>query len=424
MSKFVLATSGSHGDLNPYLAIALGLRARGHRVTLATSESHRTQVESEGLEFHPLRPDLFHIINSSPEMSARANNLRSGVEYILKELVLPKLRETYDDLMDACEGADLLVIHSVLFSAPLVAEKLGIKWTSVLLSPGLFLSAYDPPLLPPLAWFHALRYLGPGPHRALYRWIDRITRRWMEPVNELRRQENLPPSPKNPVSDGMVSPFGNLALFSPVIGAPQSDWYPKTDVTGFVYYDKTNRPPDPALLEFLDRGEPPVVFTLGTGAVTVAGDFYRVSLEAARRSGRRAVLLTGADPRNQFAEKSLPAGVFVSQYAAYSELFPRAAAVVHSGGIGTVAQTLRAGVPMIVVPHASDQPDNAVRAARLGVARVISRDKYRTGPILKELDRLLDDPGYASRAKILGVQVRGENGLSRACEALEKHAKP
>jgi rhamnosyltransferase subunit B len=424
MSKFVLATLGTHGDLNPYLAIALGLQERGHRVILATSQSHRAKVESEGLEFHDVRPDLFHIINTSPEISARANNLRSGVEYILKELVLPKLHETYDDLMDACEGADLLVIHSVLFSAPLVAEKLGIKWTSVLLSPGLFLSAYDPPLLPPLAWFHALRHLGLGPHRFLYRWIDRITRRWMEPVNQLRRQENLPPSPKNPVSDGMVSPFGNLALFSPVIGAPQSDWYPKTDVTGFVYYDKLNGPAEPALLEFLDRGEPPVVFTLGTNAVTVAGNFYRVSLEVARRSGRRAVLLTGSDPRNQVAEKSLPDGVFVTQYAAYSELFPRAAAVVHAGGIGTVAQTLRAGVPMIVVPHASDQPDNAARAERIGIARVIPRNKYRTRRVLQELSRLLDDPRYASRAKILGVQVRGEDGLARACEALEKHAQP
>jgi rhamnosyltransferase subunit B len=424
MSKFVLATSGTHGDLNPYLAMALGLQARGHRVVLVTSRSHREAVESAGLEFRPLRPDLFHIMNTSPEISARANNLRSGVEYILKQLVLPKLRETYDDLLDACDGADLLVIHSVLFSAPLVAEKLGIKWTSVLLSPGLFLSAYDPPLLPPLAWFHALRHMGPGPHRMLYRWIDRVTRRWMRPVDDLRRQVNLPPSPKNPVRDGMISPFGNLALFSPVMGAPQRDWYPKTEVTGFIYYDQVNGPPEQALLDFLEQGEPPVVFTLGTNAVTVAGEFYRVSLEVARRSGRRAVLLTGADPRNQVSTNGLPPSVFVTRYAPYSELFPRAAAVVHSGGIGTVAQTLRAGVPMIVVPHASDQPDNAQRASRLGVARVIPRSKYQPRRVLKELRRLLDDPSYRARARILGAQVRAEDGLARACDALEKHAQP
>jgi rhamnosyltransferase subunit B len=219
MSKFVLAALGTYGDVNPYVAVALGLKERGHQVLVATSASHRQKVESEGLPFHALRPDLFHVMNSSPEIAARGNDLRTGTEYILKTLVLPVLRQTFDDLRDACAGADLMVIHSVLFAAPLVAEKLGLKWTSVILSPGIFLSAFDPPVLPPVAWFHASRHLGAWPHRMLFRWVDRVTRQWMRPVDELRKEVHLPFSPKNPVRDSMISPFGTLGWFSPLMGS-------------------------------------------------------------------------------------------------------------------------------------------------------------------------------------------------------------
>lgn len=421
--RFVLAASGTHGDVHPYIAVAAELKNRGHQVTVATCASYRLKVEVEGLAFHPVRPDL-HELMSSPENAARGNDLKSGTEFILKTLVLPKSRETYDDLLNACRGADLLVIHSVLFPAPLVAEKLGIRWTSVILSPGIFLSAYDPPFLPPLAWFYPLRKLGPAPHRLLISIVDRITRRWMRPIDELRNALNLPPSPKNPVRDGMLSPTGTLGWFSSVLGAPQRDWPPRTEVTGFVFFDRNAvRDDDSRLRRFLDAGDPPVVFTLGTSAVTVAGDFYRASLEAAREGKWRAVLLTGADPRNRISPHDLPESVFVSEYVSYSELFPRAVAVVHSGGIGTIAQTLRAGVPSVVVPHASDQPDNAYRLARTGASRTIPRHAYSPRRITKELRSLLSEPRYAARAQTVSRQIRGEDGLKQACDALERHAR-
>jgi len=426
MSSFVLATLGTHGDLNPYVAVALGLQKRGHSVSVATCPSYRGRIESLGLRFHPLRPDLAEMMKS-PETSARGNDLRHGTEYILKTLVLPRLRETYDDLTAACAGADILVIHPVLLPAPLVAEKMGLKWISVILSPGIFLSAHDPPLLPPLSWFYPLRHLGPLPHRLLYRWIDRILRHWMRPVGDLRKQIGLPPSPKNPVLEGMLSPYGTLAWFSPLIGPPQVDWPANTKITGFVFDDgaddgATLYPPNQALLDFLDRGDPPVVFTLGTSAVTVADDFYRVSLEVARQGGWRAVLLTGTDERNQISKAALPDSVFVTPYAPYSQLFCRAAAVVHSGGIGTVAEALRAGVPMLIVPHAADQPDNAARVKRLGCGRVIPRARYQPTRAVSELRHLLGNPEYAARAGTLAEAIRREGGLTPACNALEEQA--
>jgi UDP:flavonoid glycosyltransferase YjiC (YdhE family) len=222
----------------------------------------------------------------------------------------------------------------------------------------------------------------------------------------------------------MFSPTGTLAWFSSALGARQVDWPPKTEVTGFVFFASTSPAGrDAALQAFLDAGEAPIVFTLGTSAITVAGEFYRASLDAVGQRGWRAVILTGADPRNRILHSDVPDSVFIADYAPYSELFSRAAAVVHSGGIGTIAQTLRAGVPSVVVPYAADQPDNAWRLARLGASRTIARHDYSASKVAAELEAVLGNPRYRASAEAISNQIRGEDGLARACEALERHAR-
>jgi UDP:flavonoid glycosyltransferase YjiC (YdhE family) len=171
------------------------------------------------------------------------------------------------------------------------------------------------------------------------------------------------------------------------------------------------------LVRFLDDGPPPIVFTLGSAAVLDAGQFYVESAAAARMLGRRAILLTGSGGQN--CPSPLPPGVAVCEYAPFSELFPRAAAIVHHGGIGTTTQALRAGRPMLVMPYSYDQPDNAERVARLGVARTISRGRYTASHAAAELDRLLTNSAYAERAAVVGARVGAEDGVTIACDALE-----
>ncbi len=135
---------------------------------------------------------------------------------------------------------------------------------------------------------------------------------------------------------------------------------------------------DAQLRKFLTDGEPPVVFTLGSVVVRNASTFYQQSLDAVRLRGCRAVLLIGTDPRNQ-PSGPVPKSVFVCAYAPNSGLFPRAAAVVHHGGIGTLAEAMSAGVSSLIVPHIHDQHDNAFRAVKLGIARQESPASY-SGP--------------------------------------------
>ena len=180
--------------------------------------------------------------------------------------------------------------------------------------------------------------------------------------------------------------------------------------TGFPFYDQDGEAGlSPELAHFLDAGPPPIVFTLGSSAVMDAGRFYEHSAVAAKLLGRRAILLVGKDPRNR--PTSLPDGVVAFDYAPFSELFPRAAAVVHQGGVGTTAQAMRSGRPMLVMPYAHDQPDNAERLVRLGIARTVSRDRYTPARAAAELRHLIENPTYSERSAKVGKQVEQEDGV-------------
>jgi UDP:flavonoid glycosyltransferase YjiC (YdhE family) len=238
----------------------------------------------------------------------------------------------------------------------------------------------------------------------------------MHPVFALRRRLGLPVG-THPLFEGQFSPTLTLALFSRVLASPQTDWPPNVVITGSVFYNG----PDllhPELDAFLDAGPPPVVFTLGSSAVAVAGRFYEESLDAMRRLHVRGVFLTGGFDRNvPRAEGS--ADTFVIDRAPHQLLFPRAAAVVHPGGAGTLAQALRAGRPMLVVPHAHDQPDNAARVTRLGVARTLRQHRYRAPRVARELERMLNDKRLQARAEEVGALVRAEGGAPAAAAAID-----
>lgn len=416
-TRIVLTTFGSLGDLHPYLAVARGLKERGHDPVIATSEAYRGKAEALGLTFRPLRPDMPDL-NTEKELVRRVMDLRTGPEVVVRELAMPALRPSYEDLMVASEGADLLVSHPLTFATRLVAEKRGLPWASSLLAPIGFFSTADPPVIPALWFLARLRFLGPTLYRPLYALARLRMRTWSEPWHRLRAELGLPAIRDEPLMEGQHSPWLTLALFSRLLADKQPDWPQQTEVTGFPFLDQGVGLPD-GLARFLDDGPPPVVFTLGSSAVHDAGPFYQHSAEAAARLGVRAVLLVGSDARNRPA--SLPPGVGVFDYAPYSALFPRASAIVHQGGVGTTAEAMRSGRPMIVMPYAHDQPDNAARMERLGIARVVPRARYTAARAADELRRLLAGR-YATRASEVGRQVRSEDGVATACAALERAA--
>lgn len=412
MSRILLTTWGSLGDLHPFIALALGLRDRGHHILFATPEYYRTRIESLGLEFHALRPDM----SEDPTLIKQAMDPKRGTERVLKDIVLGNVRDTFEDLMAIAQSADFLVAHEIVYAAPLVAELLKLRWANCILSPASFFSAYDPLVnssFPALATLHRF---GPGMNGLAVQFAKTVTRPWGEPLHQLRKELKLPPI-QNPIISDKFSPYRVLALFSSVLGKPQPDWPPNVMTTGFTFYDGAREVQmKPELQAFLDAGEPPLVFTLGSAAVGAPGEFYRESVQAATKLGRRAVLLLGTNP----PPENLPASIFACDYAPYSQLFPHACAIAHQGGIGTTAQGLRSGRPTLVMPYSHDQPDNAARLKQLGVSRTIQRDHYRGDRVVKELQKLLENPNYKEEAIKVGHIVQAEDGVKVACDAIEE----
>lgn len=415
--RIVLTTYGSFGDLHPYMALALELKARGHRPALATGNYYREKVEAAGIEFHPVRPDM-PSEEEVPEIVARVMDVKKGGEFLIKDLLMADIRGSYEDLSQAVQRADLLLTHIVTFAGPIVAQKTGITWASSVLAPSSFFSSYEPFVLPQAPGIYHLLKLHPSIARAFMRLVKRQTQSWVENAFKLRSELGLSRG-DHPLFEGQHSPERVLGMFPAVLGRPQPDWPPRTIVTGAAFYDRKDQSGMPEAIErFLAAGPAPIVFTLGSAAVFAPGDFYRQSIAVAQRLRRRAILLVGE--LSELLTEKLPEGIAAFDYAPYSELMPRAAAIVHQGGVGTTAQALRAGVPMLVVPFNHDQPDNAMRINHLGVSRTLSLKKYRAERVAQELEELLSNPNYASRAAEVGRMVREENGAAAAADALEE----
>ncbi len=418
--RIVLSTIGTFGDVNPLVAIALELKRRGHTPVMAIPAVFKSKIEPLGLEFHEVRPDIDPKNTILVEM---VYDVKKGTERGLRDFLFPVLRQTYDDLLDACtkpERADLLMVGELNYAGPIVAEVTGIPWASYALAPLSFFSAFDPPVLPPYPRLARADKAVPGFGRVIRRVARFVTRNWSEPVYELRRELGLKKG-ANPLFDAKHSPYLVLALFSRVLGKEQKDWPEHTEITGFCFYDADggNQALPEHLEKFVAAGAPPVVFTLGSAAVLAAGKFYEFSARAAIKLGIRAVLLVGNDPRN-VPKGTLPDSICVAEYAPYSGLFPRAAMVVHQGGVGTTAQCLRAGKPMLIMPYSHDQPDNARRMRRLRVSRTIQRENYTPARVARKLSKMLAEPEFATKAESVAFRLEREDGVKAACDALEQ----
>ncbi|HEY0763533.1 MAG TPA: nucleotide disphospho-sugar-binding domain-containing protein [Pyrinomonadaceae bacterium] len=416
--RVVMATIGSLGDLHPYIALALEMKNRYIEPVIATSNTYRQRIESLDIEFHPIRPTMPE--PETPEYQKMVDGVvdpNRGAEYLFKRILVPSIRDMYADLSSAIEDADLLVTHPIVIAGPPLAQKTGIPWVSTALAPASLLSAFDPWVPPNMPWINGvLRAMGPFAARLYMKFVKAVTEPWLKEIYKFRAELGLPRG-EHPLFEGQFAPDLNLALFSKVMCEPQTDWPNNTVVTGFPYFDKKdNQPPDVNLLRFLGRGPAPIVFTLGSAAVHVAGDFYRESIKAAQILRRRAVLLVGND-QNRPKER-LPEDIIAVNYAPFFELLPRAAAMVHQGGVGTTGQGLRASIPMLVVPFAHDQHDNAARVERLGVARTIARDSYKAERVASELKELLGNPAYTRNAREIGSRVRSESGAALATDLI------
>jgi UDP:flavonoid glycosyltransferase YjiC (YdhE family) len=415
--KVVLATYGTHGDLHPFIAVGLGLRDHGFDPVIASHEQFRHNVQAAGLAFQPLRPSLEGIESdlnmSRPEMLRAA---RAHPQIIMTKFFLPYLRQSYEDAFAVMRDARVVFTNSVAYGPKLAAEKLQLPHVSVILQPYTLLSAYDPPLLSNYERLSRWVYSG-GPHsaRAFLQLVRFTSRMWARPIDQFRRQIGLPRISAHPFFEGQFSGARALGLYSRVLGDLQPDFPPGFVIGGFAFYDGDAAAGSLSskLYDFLERGPPPLVFTLGTSAVHDSSRFVQVAREAVRQLGARAIMVLD-EPSGHGPEHPAVGDVMITGYVPYSRLFPRAKVIIHHGGIGTTAQALRSGRPQLVTPYFVDQPDNAARLERLGLARVIPHDRWTATRVIHGLKALAEDLKVEGRALAVASDIAREDGVRAA----------
>jgi rhamnosyltransferase subunit B len=411
MPHFLLTPVGSSGDVHPFIGIGRTLRARGHDVTILTAEPFRGTCERAGLRFVQLHSQSeFDEITKDPDLW----HSRKGLTLILRKIA-SVLRAHYELISSVYEpGRTVLVAHALAFAARVFEDAHHAPAATIHLAPSIFRSDFQQPASIPGV-----------DASGLPRWVKRsamwlIDRLLLDPqivpaLNELRRDVGVPPVSRV-FREWIHSPQRAIGLFPEWFAPVQPDWPAQLRLTGFPLYDEADvHALDPALESFLNAGSPPILFTPGT-ANRAAAHFFAAALDATRRLKRRALFLTRYPEQ---LPKNLSDQERIEAYVPFSRVFSRCAAIVHHGGIGTSAQALAAGAPQLTMPLAFDQPDNATRLWRLGVARWIRPKEFDGDHVASQLAALIGDTKVADRCRHWSDEIARHDALAETCTLIE-----
>lgn len=406
-----LVAIGSHGDVLPILALGVELTRRGREVVLAAPAPFAALAARAGIAFHALgtpvaydsairHPDLWHPRRGVSALFAQVSDLTE---------------ETYEWLARRGRAPETLVVASSLsLGARVAQDKFDLTVVTVHAMPLLVESRHAAPLLPGFG----LARLAPS---RLRHWIGRGADRYvigpaaLPRLNALRARLGL--GPVRRLRHWWNSPSEVLLMFPDWFAAPQADWLPQVVQTGFPIVDHLGDTDTltPELTDFLERGPAPLVFTYGS-AMRQGQRFFATAIALCRRMNRRGVLIA---PQGDQIPARLPDGLIQVPYAPLSALLPKSAALIHHGGIGTVAQALAAGIPQLIVPVAFDHFDEGERVRRLGLGATLSRRRFTPARAARALDSLLGSPEVGRRCRDARSRMAGENGVSSACDRIE-----
>jgi len=412
--KILLVAIGSSGDVHPLIGVGCALRNRGHDVTIVSSVHFERQVTGASLGFIGVgTEEEYEAITSDPALMQPIRGTKRVIEYCCVRTI----RDIYDIIAQHDEPGRTVVISCALaVGARIAQEHLDVPLITTILQPMMFRSTHATPRydwLPMGAWTPA--FIKSLAFRAADVYADSIA---APATNAFRKELGLPPA-RRLFHHWWMSPQRVIGLFPEWYGPMQPDWPANTTLTGFPLYDGGDTTPIPVeAQEFFDNGDPPIVFTPGT-AMRFGKRFFTSAAEACAILGRRGVLLS------RFTEhipSKLPPGVVHFDYLPLGRVLKRAAAMVHHGGMGTLAQTLRAGIPHLVMPMSIDQPDNAARLRRLGVADSLTPRRFRPEAVAGKLQRLLSSSEVKAACRRVARRFEDCDARTQTCEVIESFA--
>jgi rhamnosyltransferase subunit B len=399
--KFVFSGTGTRGDLAPMLAMAREMQRRGHACHVLANDPTGALAREHGVPFTSTAP-------------TQSNNL-TGVERAFGEHVFPSYRPTLAYIeSELARGRELVLVNAENYAAStLAAERYGLPLCRYILTPFRIFSL-EQPFFP-----HNITVRGRFAHTFRRYVLPRLkAQRYTNPfivrgVNEHRAELALPPITSLEQLEPLAS--RRVCLFPDWYCPPAADWVQPIECVGFPLSPPSGSMPE-ALSRFIDARGEPIVFTPGTGVVEVQR-FFEAARECCERLQRPGVFLS---PNLPHEARGLAGLVFQLDYVELGLLLPRAALLVHHGGIGTTARALEAGVPQIISPQAFDQPDNGDRVRRLGVGAMIARKRLTGEALARTARALLDARAVRTRLDDTSRRVRSCDALAAMADILER----
>jgi UDP:flavonoid glycosyltransferase YjiC (YdhE family) len=413
-----ILTIGTRGDVQPFVALGVGLKDVGHRVTIATSTAFEALVCRYGLDFTPIVGDLRQLAKAEEvggwqEAGGNPVRLIRGLAGSLKA-VEPVIEQAMRDIWRVCQGADAIIAGGLIyFCGDYIAQMRRLP---------VYLAAVGP-LTPTKAFNHPWFPRSPGwlpvsegiYNRLSHHLARKLLWQFGRPLLNRAWQKVL---------DGPSFPFWmpkeRLPLlygYSPMVIPKPNDWSGKQYVTGYWFLERELdwRPPAD-IVDFLQSGPPPVYVGFGSIMGNRPEQVTEIVLQALRRSSQRGVLMTGW---GGLSDVDLPDDVFKTDAIPHDWLFPQMAAVVHHGGSGKTAAGLRAGVPSIIVPFTGDQPFWGQRVYALGVGpKPIPQKRLSTERLAEAITIATTDVAMKHQAAVLGQHIRAEDCVKRAVEII------
>lgn len=412
--NITLLSYGSRGDVQPFLALAVGLQKAGHAVVLAAPQRFEGFITGFGVRFAPLAGDpavLSQIFNDAGRNPCRM--VRGMMRYLLA--IAP---EVVKGARQALQDADL-VVHGFLFTtgAHSLAREMDIPDVSV----------QTFPMFAPTRAYPSVALSGAYPG-----WVNYFSHWFSTQIfwyggnagyRQLRRRSpaDFPAKlywPFRPSDARLPTPL--LFAFSPTVVPVPEEWRKAhIHVTGSFFLDHPEyRPPEP-LECFLAADEAPVCVTFGSMVNREVERVARAVMDALLQNGSRGIFLTGW---GGWKPERPPTHTLFLESVPHDWLFARCKMIVHHGGAGTTAAGLRAGIPNVILPHAADQPFWGRRAAACGAGPQPLRLKTLTPDrLVKAFDQAASDE-MRSRAAEVGHFIREEDGVGTAVRLIERHA--
>lgn len=372
--RVLLAGSGSRGDVQPLIALAVGLRAAGHDAVVAARPAYGHEAADLGVPFEAVGMDAATFIAAQGEEAGAVS------PRVVSAFLEQEIDAQLERLPALAAGADRVIGAGMSFGARSAAEARGVPFLAIVYTPNV-LTAGRPRLPEPL-------------EERVRRWR---ALRGLDPLREDLMRHAHPPERALLAADPELSGALDVPLWKPATGALLLD---------------DPRPLSAEIEAFLAAGAPPVYIGFGSMAGTEPALGLGLVREAVEAAGCRALVVAAAGAAGAAGGEDR---ILVIGAAPHSRLFPRVAAVVHHGGAGTTAAAARAGVPQVILPHAFDQPLWAARAHRLGIAPPpIPARRVDAVALAAALRASLDEPRFRERARELGAALAARRGVDNA----------